>query len=68
MDQSFFDGSKGVEIMENNEVDVNDMNDTPDVTVILTRDGIIVNGNNGILRGRESSLGKCRLGVMTLGE
>lgn len=54
--------------MENNEVDVNDMNDTPDVTVILTRDGIIVNGNNGILRGRESSLGKCRLGVMTLGE
>ena len=35
--------------MENNEVNVDDMNNTPDVTVILTRDGVIVNGNNGIM-------------------
>lgn len=54
--------------MDNNEVNVDDMNNTPDVTVILTRDGVIVNGNNGIMQGRESSLGKCRLGVMTLGD
>ena len=41
---------------------------TPDVTVILTRDGDIVNGSTGVVEGLSGMLGKGVLGYMTLGD
>jgi len=41
---------------------------TPDVNVVLTREGAIVNGNNDVLAGMVSELGKGTLGRMQLGE
>lgn len=53
--------------MEKNTPKAADLYNTPDVTVILTLDGVIVNGNNGILGGLSSELGKGVIGRMVLG-
>lgn len=37
-----------------------------DVIVILEKDGVIVNGNGGVLKGQKSELGMGMLGYMTL--
>lgn len=46
---------------ENQGVDI-------DVTVIVEKDGVIINGNNGVLKSLSSKLGIGKLGYMKLGD
>lgn len=41
---------------------------TLDVIVIVEKDGIIINGTGGVLKGMNSELGIGKLGYMTLGD
>lgn len=42
--------------------------DILDVTVIVTKDGIVINGTKGVMRRLSSKLGIGKLGYMKLGD